>query len=499
MPHDWASMAQFLSPALTRVDDTSTAVQVLVVTSDAELAAAATAAAVKVVENPKINMIAATSSRRAGRMLRMRPAQVVAGSPDVLVELLHAAAIKLDGVRNVCVAWADELVGPEGLSALETLMAEVPKDAARTIVTAEITPSVEALIERYARRARRVATPADEGRPIDLEYVAVPLAARFEMLRRVLDEVDPRSAVVFARESAEDVRTVLRSLGYQGADGLVTVGHAASPETDLVILFDLPASRGELREACGAAARAIALIRPRQLVSLRALTGGGTVRPHTLSEAGARARDRDARLRAELREVLLRGQFGRDLLALEPLLDEFDGIEIAAAAASLLEAARAAAAAPAAPAPARAPRERAPRERPAPTGAMVRLFVNVGSRDAARPADLLGAFANQGGAEGSDVGRIDVRESHSIVEVSESVADSVIERVTGTPIRGRRAIVRRDEERPRERRERPPREYKERPSSEYKERPSRDYSERPKREYGDGPRRSSRGDRRTRE
>jgi hypothetical protein len=119
----------------------------------------------------------------------------------------------------------------------------------------------------------------------------------------------------------------------------------------------------------------------------------------------------------------------------------------------------------------------------------------------------LGAFANQGGAEGSDVGRIDVRESHSIVEVSESVADSVIERVTGTPIRGRRAIVRRDEERPRERRERPPRdykerpprEYKERPSREYKERPPRDYGERPKREYDDRPRRSSRDDRRTRE
>ena len=35
-------------------------------------------------------------------------------------------------------------------------MTEVPKEAARTIVTAELTPAVEELLERYARRARRV-------------------------------------------------------------------------------------------------------------------------------------------------------------------------------------------------------------------------------------------------------------------------------------------------------------------------------------------------------
>jgi ATP-dependent RNA helicase DeaD len=74
--------------------------------------------------------------------------------------------------------------------------------------------------------------------------------------------------------------------------------------------------------------------------------------------------------------------------------------------------------------------------------------VNIGSRDNARPGDLMGAIANQAGLNSAEVGKIDVRESHSIVEVAAGVADTVIERVTGTSIRGRRAIVRRDEERP---------------------------------------------------
>jgi ATP-dependent RNA helicase DeaD len=499
MPHDWASISQFLAPVLQRVDESSPDVQALVITSDAELAAAAAAAAVKVVDGRDISVIAATNPKRAARLMKMRPAQVVTGAPDALVELMRAAAVKVDAVRAICIAWADEIVARDALPALETLMSELPKDAARTIVAAEFVPAVDELIERYARRARRVVpTAAQEGQAIALDYVTVSPGARLDVLRRVLDDVDPRSALIFARENETEVRTLLRALGYDAPESSVVVGNAAAPGTDLVVLFDLPASRGELREVCGAATRTVALIRPRQLSSLRALADGGVVRPLTMSDAGARARDRDAKLRAELRDVLNRGEFLRNLLALEPLLDEYDGLEIAAAAAHLLEAARSVPTAPAA--AASQPRERSaerPTERS--SAAITRLFVNVGARDGARPADLLGAFANEGGIQSSDVGRIDIRESHSIVEVSPDAADRVIERVTGTPIRGRRAIVRRDEERPRggpadrparESRERPPRqrgERGERPPRDRGDRPARDRSDRPARDRGDRP------------
>jgi ATP-dependent RNA helicase DeaD len=143
-----------------------------------------------------------------------------------------------------------------------------------------------------------------------------------------------------------------------------------------------------------------------------------------------------------LRKLLGKGQFGRELIALEPLLEEYDGIEIAAAALQLAEQERGRLASVATAASAAPP---APRERSA--GPMVRLFVNVGARDGARPGDLVGAITNQGGITSDEVGKVEVRESHSIVEVSPTVADGVIEAVTGTTIRGRRAVVRRDEQR----------------------------------------------------
>jgi ATP-dependent RNA helicase DeaD len=440
MPHDWTSISQFLGPLLERVDDAVREVQLLIVTSDAEVAAAVTAAAVKLTSGRDIGIVAVTSAKRATRLFRIRPAQVIAGPPETLVDLLKGAAVKLDAVRSVCIAWADELVAQGSTPALETVMTEVPKDSGRTVVTAELTPAVEELLERYARRARRVTAPISEtDQPMPVAYVTVSARSRLASLRRLLDETDPPSALVFVRdgESGVLVRELLVALGYTGEDSPVRAGLTSAPGTDTVVLFDLPASREELREAAGAAKRAIALIQPRQLVSLRALTAGGILNPITLAESGAQARGRDTRMRDELRSALRGGQFGRELLALEPLLDEYDGIEIAAAALQLLEKERAdrANAPAAAAAPARQ-RESAP---------MVPLFVNVGSRDGARPADIVGSIASQPGVTGGDVGKVDVRESHTVVEVSGSVADLVIERLTGSSIRGRRAVARRDE------------------------------------------------------
>jgi len=446
MPHDWTSISQFLSPLVERIDEKSRELQLVVIASDPEVAAAVTAAAVKVTSGRDIGIVAATSARRAARMIRIKPPQIIAGAPETILELLKSSAIKLDTVRTVCIAWADEIVLNDATAPLETIMAEVPKESARTVVTSELNPQVEELLERYARRAPRVATPAPESDvATSLEYVTVSSNTRLSALRRLLDETDPQSAIVFARDEDSDleVRDLLESLGYSGKSAPIRAGKTAAPGTDLVVLFDLPASREELREATSSAKRSVALIQPRQLSSLRALSGG-SLKSITLPESASRARGRDTKMREELRSALVGGQFGRELLALEPLLDEYDGIEIAAAALQLLDRERAerAAAPDAAAASASAPRARE-------TVAMIPLFVNVGSRDGVRPADIVGAIANQPGASGSDVGKVDVRESHTVVEVAAGVADSIIEKLTGTTIRGRRAVARRDEGRPR--------------------------------------------------
>ena len=83
---------------------------------------------------------------------------------------------------------------------------------------------------------------------------------------------------------------------------------------------------------------------------------------------------------------------------------------------------------------------------------MTRLFMTVGTRDGVKTGDLMGMIAGEGGIPGDRVGKIDLRESHALVEVAEADAAGVIARVNGTMVRGRRVVVR--GERDKEERER---------------------------------------------
>jgi ATP-dependent RNA helicase DeaD len=462
MPHDWASITHVLAPVLDRIDDTLPDVQLLIVCADAEAAAAASASVVRLAGTRSLHAIAATTARRAARLLRATPAgdggggsQVVAGAPPELLALVQGSSLKLQHVRCVVLAWVDELLAGGEESMLETLMGELPKDAPRIVVANEINVEVEALIERYARRARRVA-PATTDAPLamGLQYLTVSAASRLPALRRLLDDIDPSRAVVYVRsdDSERDVRDLLRALGYDPRglpdDAGVRVARAAGAgELDVVVLYDIPASREELREAVGPQSkRVVALVQPRMLSSLRVLAGGAPVTPLTLSDAGLRARTREDIVRSEIRDTLAAGTFARELLTLEPLLESYDGIEIAAATLRLLEQARF---------ERDAARARVVEGRPAHTAAgvgasgapMTRIFINVGAMDNARPGDLVGAITNEAQITSAQIGKIDIRENHTLVEIATDVADTVLARLTGSTIRGRRVVARVDQER----------------------------------------------------
>jgi ATP-dependent RNA helicase DeaD len=436
LPLDWAALARVLAPIVDRVDLARGEPQMLVVTSDAESAAAAADALVGAAGVRDIRVLAVSNSPRAARLLKSSPPHIVVGAPAELVALLRGSALKAESVRAVALAWLDAVIGTPEAEPLETLFGELPKEGARVIFAAELTPAYEALIERYARRARREVEPAAEAEvPLTAEYVASTPAGRAAALRRLLDALDLPQAVLYARDerARSDATRVARALGYPRDAVRVVSEAAAAGRAEPLVLLDLPASRSEMRALAGNEGRTLyAVVQPSQLDSLRALLGGGSVSPIALVDAAERARGKDAALRAALREVLTAGEVRREVLALEPLLEEFDGIEIAAAALRLLEQQR-----PARPAAVVA-------QRPP----MTTLFVNVGERDGVRPQELATAVTTSAGLPSSQVGKIEVRDTHSLVEVAASVAELAAGKLTGSVIRGRRVQARVD--RPRE-------------------------------------------------
>jgi superfamily II DNA/RNA helicase len=82
IPHDWRAIPQFMTPALERLDPESDATQLLVLTPDAEsTVAVAQAARAAAGDEGAARVVAATSARRAARVLASGPAHAVVGTP----------------------------------------------------------------------------------------------------------------------------------------------------------------------------------------------------------------------------------------------------------------------------------------------------------------------------------------------------------------------------------------------------------------------------------
>lgn len=441
-PHDRAAIVQFLAPALERVSEEDAATQLLILTPDPETAVAITAASLPLVGDRQTDVIPITNLARAARMFRNRHARAAAGTPEAVLSLLQASALKLDQVKTVVLAWTDDASDPAFATALEAVMAETPKTAARVMIASRLTPEVEAFAERYVRRARRVVEPAeDEARPTPLHYVTVSSASRADSVRRVLDTLDPLKAAVFVRssESEEEVRRTLRALGYGPGDDPIAIVRGAAPSAaTLVVLYDLPASKAELRTIVGeslSGKQVVALAKPRQLALLRDLAAGGGINPLPLPGAVNDARSREETMRNQLRALLAEGAPARELLALEPLLAEYDGIEIAAAALKLLDRARERSSSAAA-------RTSERGASPATAGAWTNIFVTAGARDSLQPGDLVGAILNESGIAREHVGKVDIRDGFSLIQIATADVATVVNALNGKSVKGRRVVAR---------------------------------------------------------
>jgi ATP-dependent RNA helicase DeaD len=237
-----------------------------------------------------------------------------------------------------------------------------------------------------------------------------------------------------------------------------------------VINYDVPASpdtyvhRIGRTGRAGRAGTAITLVEPREHRLLRAMESATKQKIDVVpvpTVADLRARRLEL-TRASLRERLIAGDLDHTRVVVESLAQEFDVLDIAAAAVQLAHAAAGgdgddreiplpAASEPRGKgpresrgdAPGRAPRRAAGRT-PGGDGSMTRLFVGAGRRAGIRPGDLVGAFAGEAGIEARAIGAIEISDNFSLVEVPDVVADDVINALRRAKIRGQKVQVRRE-------------------------------------------------------
>ena len=405
--------------------------------------------------------------------------------PADRIRALYDRSLKVELVRALVVHDGDGVVASIPADQMEAFLSGLPRECQRIFCGHPFGPALRSLADRFTRRAATVppgprdrwrtpaaGKPARRTRAKDGRRDGAGPGRRSAEANLVVVEGD-RSETVLAMAPAileEPVRHLLvftasadqaEDLG----DFLALHGHLSGPPGDETVPVWLsPGEDGAAREAVAdpAAVATLSYTVPTGPAQATVRHGGGgpawvlaAVRElghakEVMAEAGLRLKrvrpPRPPRVSAtldELADTLFDAVRAPELtpyyLLVESLMDRFTAAEVAAAALLLLD-------------------RKGAKRPPRPVGAAaaaapeswVRLFVSAGRRDAVGPRELLGALTNQSGVAGNRVGRIDVGEGHSLVEVRESDARTVISALNGVTLGGRSLRV--DYDRAKERR-----------------------------------------------
>lgn len=401
-------------------------------------------------------------------------AAVVTAATSDAMEAIRGSTFKLENLEALVIDGASSIQKLGHWDEVDALVELIPRDAQRVVITATASDAVDDLIDRRVKRALRFpAEPAIEGGAPSVPpegAASYVLASEGEKLELLCAQLRGREAgspppIVFCR-SDERAAAVAEQLAIRGflvggpedEDAHVAIAPGGATRDELLeetdgeagqtISFDVPADAGSFRARHLGDPDAVVLVQPRELAHLREVAAQANLSlrsaPPPLDTSAAMAALRT--FRQEVRAVIEGEDLTAQMLVIEPLLDEFSAAEVAAALSAIARrrvptlTKAAASAAPAAQPPARAATEKSAAPGPAPA-TWARLFVSIGSRDDIRPGDLVGALAGEANIPGSRIGKIEIRDSFSIVEVQADVADQVIRAVNGTTVKGRSVRV----------------------------------------------------------
>ncbi|HJU68318.1 MAG TPA: DEAD/DEAH box helicase [Gemmatimonadaceae bacterium] len=435
---------------------------------------------------------------------------VIVATPGRIVDHLRRGSIRLDGVRFVVLDEADEMLDMGFAEDLEAVLEALPEQRQTALFSATMAGRIASIAERHLREPVRIAIDRQTAAPGQLprvRQVAYIVQRRHKVvaLGRVLDMENPASAIIFCRTRTEvdELTETLGGRGYraealhgglsqeqrdrvmrrfrEGATELLIATDVAARGLDIesvshVVNFDVPSAPDAYLHRIGRTGRAgregvaITLAEPREHRMLRNFER--VTRQKIQVETVPTIVDLRARrlevLRGSLRETLLSGDLEQHRVVVESLAEEFDVLDVAAAAVRLAHETTAGTVRhedseelPVASSPAdirsresadgrksRSGRQegRKRKQRPVSDADVTRIYIGLGRKAGMRPGDLVGAIANEAGIDARAIGAVDIADRFSLVEVPDEAVDEIIGALRNTTIRGKKVVVRRDRE-----------------------------------------------------
>jgi ATP-dependent RNA helicase DeaD len=413
-----------------------------------------------------------------------RGVDVVVGTPGRVMDHMRQGTLDTSGLRSLVLDEADEMLRMGFIDDVEWILGQLPEQRQVVLFSATMPPEIRRLSKRYLKDPAEVTirTKDQEGKRIRQRSITVPMPHKLEALQRVLDACGGEGVIIFARTKAITltVAETLEAGGHQVAvlngdvpqnqrertverlrsgsvDILVATDVAARgldvERIGLVINYDMPFDSEAYVHRIGRTGRAgrtgeaVLFVTPRERRFIRnleratgqpiesievpgntAINQGRLDRLRKRLSDAAQAERSDADEAALLQELMQRVatelELSPEQLAMaalnlaigpDPLLRKGDDDWIQNTRRNDRD------------------RDRNPgdrrerRDRPAraPEENMQRYRVEVGHRDRVKPGNLVGAIAGETGLQGRMIGRIQIFDNHSLVDLPKGMPEDV--------------------------------------------------------------------------
>lgn len=298
-------------------------------------------------------------------------AQIIVGTPGRVLDHLRRGTLSLDAVKVVVLDEADQMLDMGFIDDIRTILSKTPKERQTILFSATLPKPILEISKKFQKNPEFLMVPHRELTvpQVEQHYLEVHGRDKLDVLCRVLDQSDPRLALVFCntKRMVDQLTERLRNRGYAAAglhgdlkqsqrdrvmgqfrkgsiDLLVATDVAARgidvEEVDLVLNYDVPQDveyyvhRIGRTARAGRSGKAITFVDPREIYKLREIQHYAKIsitRVPVPTETDA-AETKVKALIGKLEQAMDSANLGKYTAICERImLDDYTSLEIAAA------------------------------------------------------------------------------------------------------------------------------------------------------------------------
>ena len=497
-PTGTGKTAAFALPLLSRLDVSSSNVQIMVLTPTRELAIQVAEAFQRYASGIKgFHVLPVYGGQDYSGQIRQlkRGVHVVVGTPGRIMDHMRRGTLKLGGLQALVLDEADEMLRMGFIDDVNWILEQTPENRQMALFSATMPREIRQIARQHLRDPQEIAIKSRTATAdtIHQRFWPVDRTHKLDALTRIL-EVEPFDAMlIFVRTKTATAMLAerLEARGYAAAalngdmpqkerermvarlkksslDILVATDVAARgldvERISHVVNYDIPNDTEAYIHRIGRTGRAgrkgdaILFVAPRERRMLAAIERATRqkIEPLVLPTTEMVNNKRIAKFKQSITDTLAAG----DLVFMHGLLEQYrqehdiPAMDIAAALAHmtigdeplLLEPDR----------QEKRPR-RSPQENPSaakakggkhkgkpntvPGKGMERFRIEVGRRQRVKPGNIVGAIANEAGLDAKYIGHIDIQDNFSFVDLPRDMPDDVFQDLKNTRVCGQRLNI----------------------------------------------------------